>query len=163
MFDLPILTAICAILVTFAALCVDFIQTRSIRKINLKVEAFQQQDIGEAFGNWLLKRQKVEGSDEEITNFVVLARGVGHEIARSFSMAAKGIASGESRTIRSVEKAVLEGLRTPETSALLGFCDQIGVDRELAGTVLQVLETRGLLPKVLGQHQGQGNGGTNWG
>lgn len=160
MLDLPILVAICAIVVTFAALCVDAIQTRSIGKINAKVEAFQAGNIGEQLGEWLLARQ--EGKDPEghefPTNLEACASLVGRQIAGSFSMAAKGIVSGESRTLRSVEKAVLEGLQTPEAKALLSFCDQIGIDRSLAGTVMEILEKRGL-SNVINKNNGGGSGG----
>lgn len=160
MLDLPILTAMCAIIVTFAALCVDFIQTRSIRKINSKVEAFQQTDIGESFGTWLLETQEREDGKKQ-TNLEAMASLVGHQIAGSFSMGLKGIASGESRTLRGVEQKMMEALQDPQITQLLGFCDQAGIDRGLAGTVLSIAQQRGFLDKIL-KNDGQGSGSTSW-
>ena len=156
MLDLPILTALCAIIVTAAALVVDAIQTRSIRKINSKVEAFQQQDIGASFGEWLLASEKTEDG-KEITNLESMASLVGRQIAGSFKMGLQGIASGEARTIRAVEGKVIEALQTPESKALLEFADRAGIPKELAGVIYDIAERRGLLPQIL-KNNGQGSG-----
>ena len=82
---------------------------------------------------------------------------------QSVSMAAKGVISGTSREMKSIEKAVLEGLETPESKALMEFCDHIGIDRELAGGVLDVLGKRGLLPQILKNNGNQTTSGGGWG
>lgn len=136
---------------------IDFKQWRALDKIETKIEAFQQQDIGESFGEWLLDKP----AEDQATNLESCASLVGRQIAQSFSMGLKGMASGESRTVRSVEKAVLEGLQTPESKALMEFVDSIGVPRELAGIALNILQERGLLPQIM-KNNGQGDGSSGW-
>lgn len=157
MLDLPILTALCAIIVTAAALMVDAIQTRSIRKINSKVEAFQQQDIGEAFGEWLLKKEKTEDG-REITNLESCASLVGHQIAGSFSMGLKGIASGESRTIRGVESKLMAALQPEEFKAFNSLLERAGIPEDLAAVAYKILEQRGWLSNII-KNNGEGSGG----
>lgn len=168
MLDLSILVAVCAIIVTAAALCVDAWQTRSIGKINAKVAAFQQQDIGESFGDWLIapcddeEHWTKSGHEGPIpTNLQLCASQVGSQIAGSFKMGLQGIASGEARTVRSVQNKIVEHLQTPETKALIDFCDNAGIPRELASVAYQILDKQGLLPKIL-RNNGQGGISDNW-
>jgi len=158
--DISILVAICAVLVTAAALVIDALQTRSIRKINSKIEAFEQQDVGESFGEWLLQRDG--DNPESPTNLEACASLVGKQIAGSFSMGLKGIASGESRTIRAVEQKLMEGLQTPEAKALIELADRLGIDRSLAGTLLDVLQKRGLNPEQLLNRNNGGGSASSW-
>jgi len=152
--DISILVAILAVIVTAAAVFIDALQTRSIRKINLKVEAFEQQDIGASFGEWLLTKEK----EDSPTNLEAMASLVGKQIAGSFSMGLKGIASGESRTVRGVQQKMMEALQDPEIEKLLGFCDSAGIDRGLADVVLNIAKQGGYLDKLLKK---DGGGGTN--
>ena len=156
--DISILVAILAVIVTAAAVFIDALQTRSIRKINLKVEAFEQQDIGASFGEWLLTKEK----EDSPTNLEAMASLVGKQIAGSFSMGLKGIASDESRTIRAVEQKLMEGLQTPESKALIELADRLGIDRSLAGTLLDVLQKRGLNPEQLLNRNNGGGSASSW-
>lgn len=159
------LIAMASVAVTAGALVVDLLQTRSIRKINSRIEAesktFEERgSIGEQFGGWLLATEK-DAEGNEVTNLALCSKVVGHQIAQSFSMGLKGIASGEARTIRSVETKIMEGLKSPESKALMEFCDQIGLPRDLAGTAYDILEKRGLLPQIL-KNNGLKEGSSSW-
>ena len=137
---------------------VDFKQWRALSTIEKKVDAFEMGNIGEQIGDWFLARPE---GDDKPTNLEACASLIGHQIAGSFSMGLKGIASGESRTIKSVEKALLEGLQTPQTKALLEAADRLGVPRELAGVLYDVAEKRGLLPQIM-KNNGQGSDNGSW-
>lgn len=137
---------------------VDIKQWRALSKIEKKVDVFQMGNIGDQLGEWLLD---TEGPDQP-TNLEKCSSLVGKQIAGSFSMGLKGIASGESRTIKSVEKALLEGMQTPETQALLEATDRLGLPRELAGILYDVAERRGLLDKVLKNNGHTGGDKTSW-
>lgn len=118
-------------------------------------------NIGEQFGDWLLATEKTE-EGKEISNLESCASLVGRQIAASFSMGLKGIASGEARTIRSVETKVIDALQTPESKALLEFADRAGIPRELAGVAYDILEKRGLLPQIMKNNGSEGGTSKGW-
>lgn len=139
---------------------VDLRQLGFIKKINKRIDEFESIDPGESFGNWLLTKQKQEDGSE-ISNLETCARLVGHQIAGSFSMGLKGIASGEARTVRSVENKIISTLQSPEAKALIGFCDQAGIPRDLASLTYEILEKRGLLTSVL-KNNGVKGASSSW-
>lgn len=141
--DLDLIVALAALAL---ALSIDVIQTRSIRGVDRFLK--DSRDVGTQFGDWLLRKDKTpEG--EEITNLEACSRVMGHSIANSFSMGLKGIQSGEARTVRGIERKILESMESPETKALLEYVDSIGVPRELAGIVYDQLQKRGLLDGII--------------
>jgi hypothetical protein len=147
MFDPLVLSTILAAVSTICLVLfglVDFKQWRALDKIGEKVDAFQMGNIGNQFGDWLLFAEK-----DQPTNLERCATVVAHQIAQSVTMAARGVASGESRLARGVEQKIMEGIESPETKALLEFLDGIGINREYAGIAYDILEKRGILDRVL--------------
>lgn len=152
MFDLSILVAICAVGVTAAALFIDALQTRAIRRINRRIETesktFEERgSIGDQFGDWLL--EPADDKPDSPTNLQVCASQVGSVIAHSFSMGLKGIKSGDERLERSLERKIIEGVQTPETKAILAACERFGIDPQYASLVIPIANKLGLLPNIL--------------
>jgi hypothetical protein len=170
MFDPVTFIAVVCAVVSLACMVlfgiVDFKQWRGISTIQRKVEAFESIDPGESFGDWLLAPATLENGEpnpEGTTNLALCCRVAGHEIAGSFKMGIAGIASGESRIIKSVQNKVVAAVQTPETKALMQFCEQAGIPEEYATVAYGVLDKMGLLPKIL-KNNGQGSGGQgSWG
>lgn len=151
--------AVATILLVMVTWVTDYFQFRGIRSLDNFLKG--SRDVGQQFGDWLLSTEKQEDGSE-VTNLGLCSRAVGHEIARSFSMATKGIASGEARLERGVERRVLEGLQSPEVNQLLEFCDKNGIDRDLAGTVYNILEKRGLLDGIIKNNGHTSGGSSTW-
>jgi hypothetical protein len=157
--ETAILVAFIAVGITAVSSIVDFIQTYHIRKVQNKLNEVSEiweegGSVGDQFGKWLLAKE----APDKPTNLEACASLVGHQIASSFSMGLKGIASGESRTLRSVERQVMESLEDPQVKQLLDYCDRAGIPRELAGTAYDILQKRGYLDKLgLGKNDGEGS------
>lgn len=162
--DSNFVIALAALATVLLALFIDALQTRAIRRINTRfdVEAKTYEErgsIGEQFGDWLLSpSDEKEGSP---SNLEVMTTMVGRQIAGSFSAATKGIVSGDVRTFRSVEKAMLEGIQTPEAKALIEACDRFGIPHELGGVLLEAAHKHGLLQNILKNNGSEGSK-TSW-
>jgi hypothetical protein len=159
MFDVNLLLTIGTLLLVAVTWITDYFQWRGIRSINHKVESYESMDPGEAFGKWLLQKEKLEDGSEA-TNLEACASLVGHQIAGSFKMGLAGMKSGEARIVRQVEGKIADALETPETKALIGFCEQAGIPTEYASVAYEILRQRGWLGKI-GGNNGESTGG--WG
>jgi hypothetical protein len=154
MFDVNLLLTIGTLLLVAVTWITDYFQWRGIRSINSKVEAYESTDPGEAFGQWLLRKEKLEDGSE-VTNLESCASLVGRQIAGSFKMGLAGIQSGEARIVKNVQNKVVAALQTPETKALMEFCDRAGIPEEYATVAYQLLDKMGMLPQAL-RNNGQG-------
>jgi len=153
------ISLVIALIALASALFIDIIQTRGIKSVDNFLKG--SRDVGEQFGDWLLRKEKLEDGTET-TNLALCGKVLGHEIAQHFSMSLKGMASGDARVYRNVEQKVIEGLQSPEAKALIGFADSIGVDRQYIGPLYEILEKRGLLNGIVKNDGHPQGSSTSW-
>lgn len=152
-----IISAVALIISTISSIWDAYgnLNIRRVQKtLSKSVDAWEDKgSVGEQFGDFLLSKSDPD-VPESPTNLECMASLVGKQIAGSFTAAAKGIVSGDVRTFRSVEKAFMEGIQTPESKALMEACDQFGVSRELGGVLLEVAQKHGYLDKLIKNNGG---------